>query len=162
MLSRFCVNYSRNPVHFGAKEFFDQAQRIQSSTGDPALRNLLRDTLSTRDQITADLARGDAAALSEIHLLLSKIGRPRSISESSLSNPAKSENSGNPVTLNLGHLRIEHLCLARASFWLKLHNWSLRGTGTMAPPSILGMPKCPPRWKRSSGLIDPETAMKLS
>jgi transposase len=39
---------------------------------------------------------------------------------------------------------------------------SLRGTGTTAPPSILGMPKCPPRWKRSSGLIDPETAMKLS
>jgi hypothetical protein len=69
----FYVNYSRSLVHFGAKEFFDQAQRIQSSTGDPALRNLLRDTLSTRDQITADLAKGDAAALSEIHLLLSKI-----------------------------------------------------------------------------------------
>jgi type II secretory pathway pseudopilin PulG len=27
-----------------SKEFFDKAQRIQSSTGDPALRNLLRDT----------------------------------------------------------------------------------------------------------------------
>jgi hypothetical protein len=56
-----------------SKEFFDQAQRIQSSTGDPVLRNLLRDTLATRDQITADLAKGDAAALSEIQLLLSKI-----------------------------------------------------------------------------------------
>ena len=56
-----------------SKEFFDQAQRIQSSTGDPALRNLLRDTLATRDQITADLAKGDAAALSEIQSLLSKI-----------------------------------------------------------------------------------------
>jgi type II secretory pathway pseudopilin PulG len=56
-----------------SKEFFDQAQRIQSSTGDPALRNLLRDTLATRDQITADLAKGDAAALSEIQALLSKI-----------------------------------------------------------------------------------------
>jgi type II secretory pathway pseudopilin PulG len=56
-----------------SKEFFDQAQRIQSSTGDPALRNLLRDTLATRDQITADLAKGDAAALSEIQPLLSKI-----------------------------------------------------------------------------------------
>jgi hypothetical protein len=32
-----------------SKEFFDQAQRIQSSTEDPALRNLLRDTLATRD-----------------------------------------------------------------------------------------------------------------
>jgi type II secretory pathway pseudopilin PulG len=56
-----------------SKEFFDQAQRIQSSTGDPARRNLLRDTLATRDQITADLAKGDAAALSEIQALLSKI-----------------------------------------------------------------------------------------
>lgn len=56
-----------------SKEFFDQAQRMVSSTGDPALRNLLRDTLATRDQITADLAKGDAAALSEIQALLSKI-----------------------------------------------------------------------------------------
>lgn len=56
-----------------SKEFFDQAQRIQSSTGDPALRTLLGDTLAARDQITADLAKGDAAALSEIQALLSKI-----------------------------------------------------------------------------------------
>jgi hypothetical protein len=56
-----------------SKEFFDQAQRIVSSTEDPALRNLLRDTLATRDQITADLAKGDAAALSEIQLVLSKL-----------------------------------------------------------------------------------------
>jgi type II secretory pathway pseudopilin PulG len=56
-----------------SKEFFDQAQRIQSSTGDPALRNLLHDILATRDQITADLAKGDAAALSEVQALLSKI-----------------------------------------------------------------------------------------
>jgi len=56
-----------------AKEFFDQAQRIVSSTEDPALHNLLRDTLTTRDQITADLAKGDAAALSEIQLVLSKL-----------------------------------------------------------------------------------------
>jgi type II secretory pathway pseudopilin PulG len=56
-----------------SKEFFDQAQRIQSSTGDPALRNLLHDILATRDQITADLAKGDAAALSEVQALLLKI-----------------------------------------------------------------------------------------
>ena len=56
-----------------SKEFFDQAQRIVSSTEDPTLRNLLRDTLTTRDQITADLAKGDAAALSEIQLVLSKL-----------------------------------------------------------------------------------------
>jgi hypothetical protein len=56
-----------------SKEFFDQAQRIVSSTEDPALRNLLRDTLATRDQIIADLAKGDAAALSEIQPVLSKL-----------------------------------------------------------------------------------------
>ncbi|MBA2677376.1 MAG: hypothetical protein H0U76_03120 [Ktedonobacteraceae bacterium] len=47
-------------------EFFDQAQRIASSTEDPPLRNLLRDILATRDQITANLAKGDTAALSAI------------------------------------------------------------------------------------------------
>jgi len=56
-----------------SKEFFDQAQGIVSSTEDPALRNLLRDILATRDQITADLAKGDAAALSEIQPVLSKL-----------------------------------------------------------------------------------------
>ena len=56
-----------------SKEVFDQAQQIASSTEDAALRNLLRDILATRDQVTADLAKGDAAALSEIQLVLSKI-----------------------------------------------------------------------------------------
>jgi len=56
-----------------SREVFDQAQQIASSTEDSALRNLLRDTLATRDQITADLAKGDAAALSEIQPLLSKL-----------------------------------------------------------------------------------------
>jgi hypothetical protein len=56
-----------------SKEFFDQAQRIVSSTDDSALRNVLHDTLATRDQITGDLAKGDAAALSEIQPVLSKL-----------------------------------------------------------------------------------------
>ena len=56
-----------------AKEVFDQAQQIASSTEDSALRNLLRDTLATRDQVTADLAKGDAVALSEVQLVLSKL-----------------------------------------------------------------------------------------
>lgn len=54
-------------------EFFDQAQRIASSTEDPALRNLLRDILVTRDQITANLAKGDAAALSAIQQVVSSL-----------------------------------------------------------------------------------------
>ena len=67
-------NYGKAGEH--SKEFFDEAQRIVSSTGDPALRNSLRDILAARDQITADLAKGDAAALSEVQrvqLVVSKI-----------------------------------------------------------------------------------------
>ena len=56
-----------------SREVFDRAQQIASSTEDSALRNVLRDTLGTRDQVTADLAKGDAAALSEIQLVLSKL-----------------------------------------------------------------------------------------
>jgi hypothetical protein len=56
-----------------SREVFDQAQQIASSTEDSVLRNLLRDILGTRDQVTADLAKGDAAALSEIQLILSKL-----------------------------------------------------------------------------------------
>jgi hypothetical protein len=56
-----------------SRQVFDRAQQIASSTEDSALRNLLRDTLGTRDQVTADLAKGDTAALSEIQLALSKL-----------------------------------------------------------------------------------------
>jgi len=56
-----------------SREVFDQALPIAGSTEDAAVRNLLRDTLATRDQVTADLAKGDAAALSEIQPLLSKL-----------------------------------------------------------------------------------------
>ena len=48
-------------------------ERLLTGWNDPAVRNLLRDTLATRDQVTADLAKGDAAALSEIQPLLSKL-----------------------------------------------------------------------------------------
>jgi hypothetical protein len=56
-----------------SKEFFDQAQQLAASTEDSALRSLLRDTLATCDHVTADLAKGDAAALSEIQPVLSEL-----------------------------------------------------------------------------------------
>lgn len=56
-----------------AKKFFDQAQQIVSSTDDSVLRKLLGDALATRDQITADLAKGDGAALSEIQPVLLRL-----------------------------------------------------------------------------------------
>jgi len=64
-------NYGKAGEYSG--EVFHQAQQIASSTEDPALRNLLREVLVTRDQITADLAKGDPAALSEIQRLLSNL-----------------------------------------------------------------------------------------
>ena len=56
-----------------AKKFFDQAQQIVSSTDDSVLHKLLGDALATRDQITADLAKGDGAALSEIQPVLLRL-----------------------------------------------------------------------------------------
>ena len=64
-------NYGKASEYAGG--VFDQAQQIASSTDDPALRTLLREVLVTRDQITADLAKGDPSALSEIQQLLSKL-----------------------------------------------------------------------------------------
>ena len=53
-----------------SKSLFDEAQRIASSTDDPVLRKVLVDTLAARDQITANLAKGDDAVLSQIQPLL--------------------------------------------------------------------------------------------
>jgi hypothetical protein len=56
-----------------SKKFFDQAERVVGSTEDSSLRNLLREALATRDQITGDLAKGDPAVVSEIQALLFKL-----------------------------------------------------------------------------------------
>lgn len=58
-----------------SKQLFDHAQTLVGSAEDPGLRNLLLDILASRDQITADLAKGDAAALLEIQSILSKLGQ---------------------------------------------------------------------------------------
>ena len=64
-------NYGTSGNYAG--RFFDQAQRLANSTQDEGFRNLLREILATRDQVTADLAKGDAAAVSEIQPVLSKM-----------------------------------------------------------------------------------------
>jgi hypothetical protein len=56
-----------------AGRFFDQAQRLANGTQDEAFRNVLREILATRDQITANLAKGDAAVVSEMQPILSKV-----------------------------------------------------------------------------------------
>ena len=56
-----------------ASGFFDRAQRLANSTQDAALRTLLREVLTVRDQITADLAKGDGAVVSEMQPVLEKL-----------------------------------------------------------------------------------------
>lgn len=64
-------NYGTSGDYAG--RFFDEAQHLANNTQDEALRNLLREILATRDQITADLAKGDAAAVSEMQAILSEV-----------------------------------------------------------------------------------------
>jgi hypothetical protein len=56
-----------------ATRMFDQAQSLAGSTQDGGIRNLLRDVLAQRDQITADLAKGNDAVISEMQPILSKL-----------------------------------------------------------------------------------------
>jgi hypothetical protein len=64
-------NYGTSGVHAG--RFFDQAQRLASTTQNQELRQQLREILATRDQITADLAKGDAAVVSEMQPIIAKM-----------------------------------------------------------------------------------------
>jgi hypothetical protein len=56
-----------------ASSLFEQAQRLSNNTQDEAIRNLLQETLAMRDQITADLAKGNDAVVSEMQPILSKL-----------------------------------------------------------------------------------------
>jgi hypothetical protein len=56
-----------------ATQMFDEAQSLAGNTQDEGIRNLLRDVLGQRDQITADLAKGNDAVVSEMQPVLSKL-----------------------------------------------------------------------------------------
>jgi hypothetical protein len=56
-----------------ATRMFDQAQSLAGSTQDEGIRSLLRDILAQRDQITADLAKGNDAAVAEMQPILSRL-----------------------------------------------------------------------------------------
>lgn len=64
-------NYGTSGGH--ASRFFDQAQRLANATQDEALRKKLGEILATRDQITADLAKGDAAVVPEMQPVIAKV-----------------------------------------------------------------------------------------
>ncbi len=52
--------------------FFDRAREVVDQTPDFGGRKLLEDLLNLRDQITGELARGDAAALNDLQSLYAK------------------------------------------------------------------------------------------
>jgi heme/copper-type cytochrome/quinol oxidase subunit 1 len=56
-----------------AQQFFEQAQRLASSTSDPAIRNTANEISSARDKISADLAKGNAAVLGELQPIVLKV-----------------------------------------------------------------------------------------
>lgn len=56
-----------------AQQFFEQAQKLAGSTQDAGVRSLVNDVLSSRDKITGDLAKGDAAVVGELQPILLKL-----------------------------------------------------------------------------------------
>jgi hypothetical protein len=49
-----------------AQQMFAQAQNLANSSTDNNVRNLMNQVLSSRDKITADLAKGDSAVIGEL------------------------------------------------------------------------------------------------
>jgi hypothetical protein len=56
-----------------AQTFFADAQSLQASTSDAVLKDLLSQTLSARDKITGDLAKGSAEVVGELQPLVLKL-----------------------------------------------------------------------------------------
>src|SRR5512146_556696 len=64
-------NYGIAQKH--SQRFFDQVQQATAQTTDPAVKTTLEGILKLRDPITATLAKGDAAVLSDLQLVLTNI-----------------------------------------------------------------------------------------
>ena len=64
-------NYGIAAEH--AKQFFDQAQQVSSTTQNEGVRTALGEILATRDEVTADLSKGDAAVVGLTQTLLQKV-----------------------------------------------------------------------------------------
>jgi hypothetical protein len=56
-----------------ADQFFNQLQRLAGSSHDAALGTTLGEVLSSRDKITADLAKGNPQVVSELQPILLKL-----------------------------------------------------------------------------------------
>lgn len=56
-----------------AQHFFDQAQKLAGTTSDATVRNKLAEIVSSRDRVTAELAKGNSAVITELQPILLKI-----------------------------------------------------------------------------------------
>jgi len=56
-----------------ARQFFDQAQQVSSTAQNEAVRSALQEVLASRDEVTADLSKGDAAVVGLTQSLLQKV-----------------------------------------------------------------------------------------
>lgn len=64
-------NYGTAEEH--SRRFFGQVQQATTQTADPAIKKTLDDALKLRDPITAALAKGDPAVLSDLQLVLTNV-----------------------------------------------------------------------------------------
>jgi hypothetical protein len=53
-----------------ANQFFEQVRRLAATTSDATGHSMLSDVLSSRDKITADLAKGDPQVVSDLQPIL--------------------------------------------------------------------------------------------
>jgi hypothetical protein len=53
-----------------ANQLFEQARRLAATTSDVSGRSMLSNVLSSRDKITADLAKGDPQVISDLQPIL--------------------------------------------------------------------------------------------
>ncbi|HEY7352350.1 MAG TPA: hypothetical protein VH596_06235 [Terriglobales bacterium] len=56
-----------------ANQFFQQVQQVSASNSDPSVHSMLATVLSSRDKIVADLAKGDAQAVSELQPIVLEV-----------------------------------------------------------------------------------------
>jgi hypothetical protein len=56
-----------------ANQFFDQVRHLEASTSDDSGRSMLSNVLSSRDKITADLAKGDPQVVSDLQPILQAV-----------------------------------------------------------------------------------------
>lgn len=56
-----------------AQQFFQEAQSLENSTSNSDVRSLMAQVLSSRDKITADLAKGDSAVVGELQPVVTEL-----------------------------------------------------------------------------------------